>query len=163
MSHLALLLMGTSGLAMWLTAFQHPWPIERFGLLCVPLSLVIAVWVLSDVRPALGRHLLVWGLIAVLLAAMWLLSEPRIPFLSALLSFVGAMLVSGSERVSMAIVATLAAWWTHSGARTYPLLGLFPVLALGTVLACLTVRTVSSINSASLSKLEMKYGHSVVL
>jgi hypothetical protein len=37
MSHLALLLMGTSGLAMWLTAFQHPWPIEWFGLLCVSL------------------------------------------------------------------------------------------------------------------------------
>jgi signal transduction histidine kinase/CheY-like chemotaxis protein len=141
MRRLTLLLMGTSGVAMWLTTLQYPWPMKWFGLLCVPLSLGIAVWMLGNIRPALARHLLVWGLIGLLLAAMWLFSEPWLPFLGLLSAFVGAMLVSGSELASAGIVAALAVWLTLGGARLYPLPGLLSALALGAASGWLAVRT----------------------
>ena len=79
--HLAIALLVSSILLMWVT-----WPQESFPFLgVVPLvgllGLGLIVRALARVRPALARHLLVWSITTGLLAAMWVLSAPWIPFL----------------------------------------------------------------------------------
>jgi len=140
-SRLALLMIGASGLAMWFTLPRKPFPIVTFGLLAAPLGLGLGVRALTNTRPALARHLLVSGLTAGLLIGMWLSHEPWLPFLGSPLTFVSAMLVSGSEVPSAGLIAVAAVWLTHSGSRAYHLPGLFFALALGIVLAWLAVRT----------------------
>jgi signal transduction histidine kinase/CheY-like chemotaxis protein len=120
---------------------QHLYPREEIGLLIGLVALGVCVRVLVNTHPALARHLLVWGLTAMLLAAMALLSEPWLPFLGPLLTFVAAMLVSGGGFWTASAVAALTLWLTVGGARAYPLFGLFTALILGVAAAWLVVRT----------------------
>ena len=92
-------------------------------------------------RPIVARHLLVWGLTGGLLAAMGLFHAPWLPFLGLPLAFVGAMLVAGGEFATVGPIVALGVWLGRSGARAYPLAGMFISLALGTGLAWLIVRT----------------------
>jgi len=135
------LLMGVGGLlatvAMPGTGFQS----DRFGVFVALFGLGMCVWRLGKARPALGSHLLIWGLVAVLLAAMWLFADPWIPFVGLMLPFISTMLVSGAEFVTIGAVAALAAWWTLGGYRLYPLTALLAALAVGAVSAWLLVRT----------------------
>jgi len=139
---LALALMGVSALLVCLT-----WPYVSLSFIAIVLlaalllGLGLTVRTLVSVHPALARHLLVWSLTAGLLAAMWLFPDPWFPFLGLMLIFVSAMLVSGGEFATAGIIAVIATWWTHSGARTYPLPQLLIALALGVTLAWQTVRT----------------------
>src|SRR6185295_10572571 len=105
------------------------------------LSLGLAVRAIAQFRPALARHLLVWGLTAGLLAAMGEFSQPWLPDLALLLIFIGAMLVSGGGPIIAMLVAGMAVWLAQRGLRFYPLPELLVTLAVGTVLAWLTVRT----------------------
>ena len=131
------------GIALVMVAVlrQHPYPLKEIGLLVAVAGLSVGVRVLVNARPAWARRLLVWGLAAELLAGMVLLPEPWLPFFGLTLTFVGAMLVSGSGFVTAGAVAALALWLTSDGTRAYPLLGLFAVLISGVAAAWLVVRT----------------------
>lgn len=139
---MALSLIGASSLAMWMALPTRPFPIVAFSLWAVLLGLGLSVQILVDRHPALARHLLVWGLTAGLLTAAWLFFDPWLPFLSLLLIFIGALLISGSELVIAGAVAATTAWLTRSGLRVYPLPDLFMALALSVASAWLVVRTV---------------------
>lgn len=138
---LALLLIAGSGLALWAALPQGDVPLVVFELLICLLLLGIAVRGLVPARPAVARHLLVWGLTAALLAAMGLFFDPWLPFLGLLLTFIGAMLVSGGEIFTAGTVATAALWLTRSGLRLYPMIDLLVGLVLSVALAWLVVRT----------------------
>lgn len=138
---LALVLMGASGLLAWWTLPQNPFPVALFGLSILLLGLGTGVRILVGARQALARHLLVWGLSAGPLAAMWLFSEPWLPFLSIPLVFVGAMLISGGGLAIAFVGGAFAVWLYYGGVRAYPIPELFAVLALGVALAWQTVRT----------------------
>ncbi len=137
----ALIAVIASGLLLWLTLIQWPFPFPLFGLGLTLLGLGLGGRALALVRPALARHLLVWGLTAGLLAAMGWFIQPWLPFLALLLIFIGAMLVSGSGPIIAALVALLAIWLVRLGVRDYLASELLVMLTLGTALAWLTVRT----------------------
>lgn len=120
---------------------KHPYPITSLSLAWGTVILGIAVRLLTKARPALARRLLVWGLVALLLAMMWLLSDPLIPFLGILIVFVGDLLLSGGGFAAFTLTAVASVWLNRSGARAYPLIQLLSLLGLSTLLAWLAVRT----------------------
>ncbi|NOZ27780.1 MAG: response regulator [Chloroflexi bacterium] len=140
-ARLALLLMGASGLAAWLTLPSAPFPLVAFCLFLAVFGLGIGVRVLSRSHATLARHLLVWGLLAELLLAMWLSFDPWVPFFGLILAFISAMLVAGSGLATAGIVVGAAAWWTYEGVRAYPLLELFAGLMLSAAVGWLVMRT----------------------
>jgi len=148
---LALLLMVASGLLIWVEVIawaamsggplSPPFPVIPIGLLIALLGMSWRVRALLKARPALARHMMVWGLTAALLAAMGLLSHPSYPFLGVVITLISAMLVSGGGLANAGAVAALAAYLVRTGARTYPLLALLGILAFSVVVIWQTVRT----------------------
>jgi len=138
---LALLLIGANGLAMLAFLPQEPFPLIAFGLLAMLFALGWIVRASVDKRPTLARHLLTWGLTTGLVAAMGMFSDPWLPFLGLLLTFVGAVLLLGGELATAGVIAVAAMWLTHSGARAYPLPGLLISLMLGVASTWLATRT----------------------
>ncbi len=138
---LVILLIVVSSFGMWLTLAWDPFPVLLFKQLATLLCLGLAGQALMRFHPKWTRHLLVWGFLAELLAAMWLYSEPWLPFLSLLLIFVSAMLVSGSELVITCAIAGLALWLAHNELHAYHWSGLLVTLILGVTVTWLAVRT----------------------
>ena len=122
--HLGYLLIGASGLAVWLSMPIKPFPIILAGLFSLMLGLGVAVSVLTHRHPVGARHLAVGGLTVLLLAAMWLFEAPWLPFYGLLLIWLSAILISGSEFIAASSIFATAYWFNQVGARTYPLLPL---------------------------------------
>jgi len=144
---LAMTLIAVSILLIWLRLLvwvvrPRYFPFIQFSLLALLLGLGIGVLAKANVRPILARHLLLWGLTAELLAAMWLFPDPWLPFLGLTLTFVGALLASGGGWLTAGAVGLLAVWLAHSGYRSsYPLLQLLVALGFGATVAWLIART----------------------
>jgi signal transduction histidine kinase/CheY-like chemotaxis protein len=138
---LAMLLIGTSSFIAWSSLVQKPFSITLFVYFIALLGLGIGIQSLLDKRPVLAQHLLVWGLTVGLLAAMWLFPNPWLPFLGLLLIFIDTMLIAGSEWATAGLVTALAAWLKYNELRFYSLPELLVTLALGGVVAWLTVGT----------------------
>ena len=138
---LATLLVGISGLMMWLSLPRNPFSIPAFVWFGLHLGLGVTVLALADTRPKPARQLLVWGLTANLLLGMGLFEEPWLPFIGLLLIFIDTMLLSGSELATAGIILTLAAWLSWRGGRAYPLLDLTVATALAVAVAWLAVST----------------------
>jgi signal transduction histidine kinase/CheY-like chemotaxis protein len=115
--------------------------VATIGLLVSLLVLGVGVRVLANARPAMARHLLVWGLTVSMMATMWLFSDLWVPFLSLLLVFSAAMLISWGGVAIAATTAFAATWLTYSQERAYPLPGLFMALVLGVVVTWLLIST----------------------
>ncbi|MBI1879664.1 MAG: hybrid sensor histidine kinase/response regulator, partial [Chloroflexi bacterium] len=141
MTRLSLVLIGVSGLTMWLVPPLTYAQMVAFCLWSVLLVLGLGIRLLPYFHPILARHLLVWGLTGGLLAAMRLLPDPWLPFLGLLLPLIGAPLLPGSELATAGVIAIGAAWLGYSGARLYPLPELLPALAVSVVLTWLIVRS----------------------
>jgi len=140
-SRMALLLIGGSGVMMWLSLTQDPFPLAGFTLLAIFLGLGLAINMATETRPVLARHLLVWGPTVVLLVAIDIFPQPWLPFLALLPVFVNAVLISGSELVTAGLVLALAAWQGWSQGRVYPMSGLILTLAAGVAVTWLMVNT----------------------
>jgi signal transduction histidine kinase/CheY-like chemotaxis protein len=139
-SRLALWLVGGSWLALLYAAFTR----GRFftiSLLIFLIALGVTVIMASREHPRLARHLLLWGLTLSLMAAMWLVAEPWLPFVGLLLTFSGAMLVNRGGLIAAAAIAITAMWLSYSQDRPYPLSELLIVLALGFLVTWLSVGT----------------------
>jgi signal transduction histidine kinase/CheY-like chemotaxis protein len=140
-SRVALLLIGASGSLMCFLLPRDPFSVVSFAMLTVVFVLSSSVRALVGARPILARHLLVWGLTGVLLAAMGVFTAPWLPFLGLTLAFPSAMLIAGSGFATAGAIAALAAWLVYSGTRLYPFPQLLIALALGVALAWMVVRT----------------------
>ena len=81
-SRMALLLIGGSGVMMWLSLTQDPFPLAGFTLLAIFLGLGLAINMATETRPVLARHLLVWGPTVVLLVAIDIFPQSWLPFLA---------------------------------------------------------------------------------
>ncbi len=114
---------------------------EQFALLSSLLGISGGVWLLMRSYPRLARHLLIWGLLAVLLGVMWRRPEIWLPFSGLVLVFVSAMVVSGGELVTAGLIGASAAALVMRIDRPYPLPALTIALALAAVLAWLIVNT----------------------
>ncbi|MEW5958453.1 MAG: HAMP domain-containing sensor histidine kinase, partial [Chloroflexota bacterium] len=140
-NRLAMLLIVASGLAMWQGLPQGFFSITAFVLFSVLLGLGLGVQALISHHPTLARYLLVWGLNAGLIVAIGFFTASYLPFLGLLLIFLSALLISGSELATAAIILAEAAWLTYGGRRDYPLFDLAAVLTLGIAVAWLAVNT----------------------
>lgn len=137
---LTLLLVGASGLAMWLTLPQQPFSMILFTLFALLCGMGLGLWRLSNAKPILARHLLVWGVTVGLLVAMWYSPTPWLPFLGILLILGGAMLISGSELAITAIITLASIWLVNIGARDYPLYAVFLVMVLSVIMVWISLR-----------------------
>ena len=128
-------------LLVWAGTFSLSFPVVPMALMALLLGLGWRAMSLVAERPRLARYLLVWGLTTLLFATMGLLSAPWLPFLGLPLAFVSAMLISGTEFAVAGCTAVWTTWLARSQGRSYPLLEIIVVLALGAGLAWLSVRT----------------------
>ena len=120
---------------------QQVFQLQAFSLYVVVIVIGFCVRRLLVAHAMLASRLLIGYMTAVLLIAMWLLPEADIPYLGLLLIFISAMLITGGEWITSALVAVCAVWWTKAGWRNYPLSFLLVSLAVGVILARLTTRT----------------------
>ncbi len=124
------------------------WPNPAIqATLSVPLGLaVIAIgWAARALyrrHAPWARRLLAFGLTGGLVAAMALWPMDWLPFLGIALAFVCALLVAGGGFAATALTLAWAATLRLTGQREYAVLELGLALALATVLAWQTVRTV---------------------
>ncbi|MCL6429969.1 MAG: response regulator [Anaerolineae bacterium] len=116
-------------------------PLIPCGLWVLLLILGLVVCRIVSRHPAGARHLLVWGVLAVLLIALWATPEPWVPFLGVMLAFGSAILLPDSEWIVAGVTGAAAAWLGWHGLRSYPLRDLTLVLLLGAALARLLVRS----------------------
>lgn len=132
-------LLGSILLGIQLSGNRRAVEPAQFALLSGLLIVSTGVWLLMRSHPRLARHLLVWGLAGVLLAAMWQRPDVWLPFSGLALVFVSAMVVSGGEIATAGLIAAAALALVLRGERAYPLPALTIALAFGAVLAWLIV------------------------
>lgn len=131
-------------LFVWLTLVQWPLPLVKVGLGLATAALGLGARELARRRPAWSRHLLVWGLTALVLLGMWNYTSSWLPFAGLLLVIVGAMLVEGGGVLAAAAVALLAAWLMSRGYRAYELPALVSMLGLAVALTWIGVHSLFS-------------------
>ncbi|MCB8985429.1 MAG: response regulator [Ardenticatenaceae bacterium] len=101
---------------------------------------VLVLWLRGD-HPTLARRLLVWGITAVLLLAMWLFPMPWIPYAGLLLVFANSMLVRNSEFGTAVAVGGWTVYLYQTGLRPYDLAPFLSLLAVAVAIAVLAVHT----------------------
>jgi len=138
-ARLARLVIGCSGLLTILALTQWPFPLPGFLILLALLGLGWGTLHVIAEHPDLARHLLLWGLTLGLLAGMWMYSASWLPFMTLLLTFVGALLVNGGQFVSPIVILTFSLGLNLGGARLYPLGSLLVVLLFGSAVAWVAV------------------------
>lgn len=118
----------------------EPFPLPAIGFWLLLTAVSLGALSLSGRKPRLARHLLVWGLTAVLLYAMFFLPTPWLPFVGILLIFCQAMLVQGSEFITGTAMAGTAVYLTVTQNYPFPLAGILTNLFLAVIIAWLTIR-----------------------
>lgn len=115
-------------------------PLPAIGFWFLLTAVSIAALAFSNQNPRLARHLLVWGLTAVLLFAMIFLPATWLPFVGVLLIFCQAMLVQGSEFITGMALAGTAVYLTTVRHYPFPLAGILINLFFAVIIAWLTIR-----------------------
>jgi signal transduction histidine kinase/CheY-like chemotaxis protein len=123
------------------------WPLTSFGTagsVGIALGLVACGWGvrrLAQHHPTLARYGLAGLLPLGLLAAMWWLPQPWLPFLAVAPLLVAALLVTGADAAAAVAVLLLAVTLNMAGWRAYPLEALALVLVFTLLLSWHTVRS----------------------
>ncbi|MAU00165.1 MAG: hypothetical protein CL608_23745 [Anaerolineaceae bacterium] len=137
---LALLVLAVAQLFILFYESATPFPLPAMTLWLMLTGLGIGSLTLSGRAPRLARHLMVWGLTAVLLYAMVYLPAAWLPFVGVLLIFCQAILVQGSEFITGAMLAGTAVYLVTMRSYPYPLAGILTNLVLAVIIAWLTIR-----------------------
>ncbi len=137
---LAMLAIGVAQTFILFYESPEPFPVPAIGFWLLLTGTGVGALSLSGQRPRLARHVLVWGLTAVLLFAMIFLPAPWLPFVGVLLIFCQAMLVQGSEFITGALLAGTAVYLGTVQNYPYPLAGVLTNLVLAVLIAWLTIR-----------------------
>lgn len=137
---LALLALAVAQFFILFYESDEPFPLPAIGFWLLLTAVAVTALALSNSKPRLARHLLVWGLTAVLLYAMFLLPAPWLPFMGVLLIFCQAMLVQGSEFITGTAMAGTAVYLTVGQNYPFPLAGILTNLFLAVIIAWLTIR-----------------------
>jgi signal transduction histidine kinase/CheY-like chemotaxis protein len=132
---------GAMILGIQLSGRRQAITIEWFAAMAGLLALSGGALLLLRAHPRLARHWVAWGLMVMLLVAMW--GEPSLwlPFAGLIVVFINAMIVTGGELVTAGLIGVAAGGLVSQQARIYPLPELMLALALAAVLAWLIVRT----------------------
>lgn len=127
---IAIMIAWLAGLGMWLTVQFESFAVLLFAICGAVLLLCWYVRHVNRKDLQTARHILIWGLTAILFAAMLLLDTPWLPFLGIPIALLSAMLFAGGGLVTGMALALFAATLTFSGMRAYPLEGLIIALML---------------------------------
>jgi signal transduction histidine kinase/CheY-like chemotaxis protein len=121
---IAIMIAWLAGFGMWLTVQFEPFAALLFALCCAVLLLCWYVRQVNRKDLQAARHILIWGLTAILFVAMLTLDTPWLPFLGIPTALLSAMLFAGGGLVAGLALALFASILTFSGMRAYPLEGL---------------------------------------
>ncbi len=141
---LALMVIAFSGIAAWRALSWEPFPFVPFWLALALLGLGWSVYGLRKRHPVTAQHLMAWGLILGLVAAMAIFPPIWLPFLSLMFVFVAGMLVPRGEFTAAGVIAVAAMALNRLSGRDYPLTTLLVALALEIVLTWMIVYTLYS-------------------
>ena len=143
-NRLAILCFGLCGFAIWLDLVRvaQPFPAPDTGFWAVLMLLSVIVLTLHNrQRSELARFILVGGLTAGQMVALYLFPDPWLPFISIPLILVGALLVPFSYAVIAAAVGLQSYLYYVQGVRHYPYVGVSIALTTAAFLSVLIVRT----------------------
>ena len=137
---LALLAIGVAQLFILFYESPTPFPVPAITVWLLLTGLGLGTLWLANRSPRLARYLLVWGLTAVLLFAMFFFPLSWLPFMGVLLIFCQAMLVQGSEFITGTAIAGTAVYLDTGLNYPYALAGILTNLLLSVIIAGLTIR-----------------------
>ncbi|MCL5997875.1 MAG: ATP-binding protein [Chloroflexi bacterium] len=136
------LLIGSGGFVAWAILPIRPLPLALFSLALALVALGGVAWSLNGRHTRLARHVLVWGMTLLLLAAIRVFDAPWLPFLGLLVTFANAFLIGSSGVLAASAVAALTIWLsTGDPARSYALHAVLMALAVGVALSWLVINT----------------------
>ncbi|MCL5998911.1 MAG: hybrid sensor histidine kinase/response regulator [Chloroflexi bacterium] len=118
-----------------------PGSLSLLSLSLGAVALSIAVWIASERNSPITRHLLVWGMAALLVLSIGLFDTPWLPWLSFPLIFCAAIFISGADIVITVLLLVYTIALSAGAARQYPLAAMLVVLPLGLGLARLAIST----------------------
>src|SRR5579872_3138872 len=101
----ALILIVFGILGAWYMLLRRDVSMSASGLLCLVVLLGRVVQIVMRKNPALACHLLIWGLLAHLSAAMLLFPNPWLPYLGILCVFVSALLIKNGGFLTATLIA----------------------------------------------------------
>ena len=135
----AILVIAAGSLLLWLTLIRWPLPLPEFGLKALLLAVGLVARALLNSSPVLAQRLLAWGICITLLAAMWLLPGPWIPFLGLPLVVVNTILIRAGGALSAALLGAWVIWLDRVGLRAYPVPELLCLLAVSAIVSWLVI------------------------
>ncbi len=130
---LGLVVIGFGLLSAWYAVIERRIPFAVSGLLCLVAGSGRVIQLLTTRKPVLARHLLIWGTLVYVFAAMALFPNPWLPYLGVLGVFVSAILMKNGGIFTAIGIATFSTILNASGARSYPLLELATTLVLAAI------------------------------
>lgn len=140
MPRLAVVTAAAGVLFFWLTLVEWPLPLVRSGLGLAVVALSLGMRARSARNRLWARHLYVWGLLALLLASMWLFGHIWLPFVGSAIIIIATFLLTGGGIVTAVIVGGASALLVIDGQRDYELPLLLPMLALTAALTAAGVQ-----------------------
>ena len=131
-------------LLLWLTLAQWPFPWRMAFSSVLLLAVSLGARDLARRQSPWGRRLLVWGLTALLLVAMWHFWPSWLPLIGVLVVFVATPLMAGGSAMVAVPVIAVAAWLAAHGHRDYDVRVLGVLLAGAVAFAEIAFRTLFS-------------------
>ena len=138
---IALVFVAASLLLSWLALLPERFPFEVAGLLAGLTVLGLLVRLIGSRRLAVAPVVMVIGIAGWLLVAVYVLTDPWVPFLALPLSVIAALLASGGGFVTAAPAAVLVTVLALRQGRSYPLAQYLGLLGFSVMLGWLAMRT----------------------
>jgi len=125
----------------WAILPEVPIPIQKL-LLWLGLSVIgVTVYLLSSHNSKAARHVLVWACLVWLLAMIFFLREPWVPFFSLLGILLSSMLVSGSEFAYAGTTLALILYLNWKSGTEFPIGAVTLSFVLGVMSAMILRKT----------------------
>lgn len=131
-------------LLLWSTLVDWPFPMP--AAICALLLSAIGLVGRELARRHISwsRYVLVTGLALLVLAAMWIFGDERLPLAGVLLVLIATPLFMGGGVAVAALVAALAAWLNAAGYRTYDVVFVAGLLGSAVILSALILHQLLS-------------------
>ncbi len=140
MPRLAMVTAAAGAVLFWLSLVEWPLPLTQSGLALALVVLSLGLRRLSVRYPLGTRHLFIWGLLALLLASMWLFGHPWLPLLGITIVISATFLLAGGGIAAAVIIGGASALLVFEGYRYYELPLVLSMLALTATLTAAGVQ-----------------------
>ena len=142
---LSFLLIGFGIAATWYVLVRRDLPFASVGIPFLFVVFVRVVQLMLNKNSVHTRYVLVWGMVAHLIAALLVFSDPWLPYIAIPCVLIIAMLMSNGGFISAAIIVTVAGLLNLAGIRSYQLFELTVVLAFAASSSWLSAYTLFTV------------------